>query len=553
MQRHQPQAAVVNQNGSRAAWLSSQMRATTVETLLGVVLAGVLVRSAAAHLSNPYFFLSTVLRYQLTGPLLGQIVAVVLPFLQAAIAACLLLRVWVSAALVWAIALSALFLTAQGSALARGLKIGCGCFGAASDRPIGPSSLAAAALLGLAAGGALWLRSRAARPVAPADPPLAPLGHYRSSRLETRSGITLVEVLIVIATIALLVSLALPAVQAAREAARRGVCSNNFRQVGLALENYCAGGGSYPMAVTWAPAGEPLGGGVYPIGVIDRVARSADLAGDTIYTNWLVALLPQLEQATLAARYDHSRPVSSAQNQSIREAALPSLVCPSDSRSAAGLYYERGGAAGLADNRYARGNLAINVGPDRSCLELNQQPDSPCVHGFFVRGSLLLSNNDQVWGSGIAGVNRSFRPADIVDGLSHTVAIDEIRAGQHPFDPRGAWALGQVGASAVARHGRFESSGGPNDWLTSDEIIGCTAIVGPPTPSLDALEAVGMPCASLGLDDEVNALCLARSLHPGGVHVGLCDGSVHFLHDGLDAQVWHAMHTRHQAEAVESP
>lgn len=520
-----------------------------VELLVTFALAGLLVRSAVAHLNNPYFFLSTVLRYQLTGPLVGQAVAVLLPFLQLTIAACLVLRVWVGSALAWTVGLSLLFLFAQGSALVRGLKIGCGCFGAAGDTPIGAASLAAAAGLGAGALFALWMRQKNGQSHAAAPSNQAAHGAQTALTAATgRTGFTLIEVLIVISIIGLLVALTLPAVQAAREAARRSSCSNNFRQVGLALQNYCAAGGSFPMAVTWFPAGEPLGGGLYPIGVIDRVARTGDTAQDTIYANWLVALLPFLEQGTKAAQFVHEAPVSSEPNRQVRETPLSVVICPSDVNTGAGKLYQRGSAAGLTTNRYARGNVAINVGPDRKCIDGVTDPDNPCLNGFFVRGIDLLTNNDQLWGTGVAGVNKSFRPADVTDGLSHTVGIDEIRAGAHPADPRGAWALGQVGASVVARHGNLEGAGGPNNWLADDEIIGCTTIVGTYSGGISPLAAQGMGCQADGLAVEINGSCIPRSLHPAGVNVGLCDGSVHFVQNGVDGQVWHALHTRNQAE-----
>lgn len=552
-----PQAAAVECGKGSAARapggraIDGSHARTVVEFLCCGFIAAVFARSAIGHWSNPHAFLTAILRYDLIGPWPSLILAICLPFWQAAIAGCLILRVAIQPALAATVGLGAVFALAQGSALARSLKIGCGCFGAVNEQPIGLWSMLSALGLAAMAVAALALRrAEAADSPPPADAtggsglqlPLAP----------GRGGFTLVEMLLVIAILSLLAAVLLPAVQAAREAARRTRCANNFRQVGLALHNYLAAVGSFPQAVTWAPPGEPLGGGFYPIGVIDRVARLGDVPADTIYANWLVALLPHLEQVALALKFDARLPVGHDQQQTVRETFLPVLACVSDPNTAENRPYLRGSAAGLTTNRYARGNVALNAGPDRNCIEGLQTPEFPCLNGFLVRGKDLLTNNDQIWGRGIGGVNKAFRAADIVDGLSNTVATDEIRAGQHPADPRGAWALGQVGASIVARHGKYEGVGGPNDWTAHDEVIGCGFVVGQTGGdfSLDPA-AQGLACLPGELSGEINGSAIPRSMHPGGVHVGLCDGAVRLLADTIDADVWHAIHTRNQQETDE--
>lgn len=524
---------------------------STVEFILGCLIATILTRSALGHLSNPYLFLTAILRYKLTGPGLSLMLAICLPFWQLTVSGCLVLRCAVEPALLSALGLATLFTVAQASALGRGLKIGCGCFGAVDEKPIGAWSVSTALAVGLGAAAALWLRRQveARAGVVPAS-----RNNSRASfgALTHRRGVTLVETLIVLAILSLLAALLLPAVQAAREAARRTRCANNFRQVGLALQNYHAMVGSFPQAVIWSPAGEPLGAGIYPVGVIDRVARFGDEAADTIYVNWLLALLPFLDQAALAQELDSRLPISHPNQRRIREASLAVLVCPSDPLSMAGRWYQRGSAAGLESNRYARGNVAMNAGPDRNCIEGLGSEDPPCLNGFFVRAPDLLTTNDQTWGRGIGGVNKAFRASDVIDGLSNTVAIDEIRAGEHRADLRGAWALGQVGASVVARHGKYEGIGGPNDWSVNDEIIGCGFVVEQAGGDFSRNPAAhGMACLPVGLGSEINGLAIPRSLHPGGIHVGLCDGAVRMIADTINYDVWQAAHTRNQQESDE--
>lgn len=355
-----------------------------------------------------------------------------------------------------------------------------------------------------------------------------------------RHGFTLIELVVTVAIIGVLAGLLLVAINAARESARRSQCANHLRQIGLALAAYHGALRSLPPAVIWSPVGEPLGGGELPIGVIDRVARYGDTSADTIYANWLILSLPYLDQAALFDRFQPGLPVGHAENAAVVEANMEVVACPSDSWSSAGNPYRRGLAAGVSDRRYARGNYALNVGPDKNCIEGVSIPNAPaCVGGFLVSGTDLAVNNRAVWGAGVGGGNFSIRYSDVTDGLSHTVCVDETRAGLDAVDPRGVWALGQVGASLVARHGRHSEVGGPNACAApGDQIIGCQSLVA------KIGQVSGMNCDPAGTANEINAKSGARSLHPGGVQILFCDGSVHFEVNAVDIAIWHALHTR---------
>lgn len=371
--------------------------------------------------------------------------------------------------------------------------------------------------------------------------------HSLCGRDSLACGFTLIELLVSMAVIALVACLTLVAVQASRESGRRLRCQNNLRQLGLALYSYATAVQSLPPAVSWRPAGEPLGGGMLPIGVIDRVGRYGDVVGDTVYANWLILLLPHLEQQDLYRRARLDQPIGSAENAELRGAEIAVLKCVSDPNSDVSRRYFRGYQAGLRDNSYGRGNYAINAGPDDRCL-LPESPTQPCANGFFVRGTDLLTENDQVWGSGVAGINKAFGWNAVTDGLSNTVAIDEIRAGIGRVDPRGVWALGQVGASITARQGAAEEAGGPNRCAVPDEFIGCAALASQYGSA--SLETECMPCQGVSPSIEANLRALARSLHPNGVNVAICDGGVHFIATTIDSEVWHALHTRNGAETV---
>ncbi len=151
--------------------------------------------------------------------------------------------------------------------------------------------------------------------------------------ISSRRGFTLIELLVVISIIAVLIALLLPAVQAAREAARRAQCSNNLKQIGLALHNYEGSNRCFPPFFI-SQGGSP--------------SRIADLAKGS---NWLVALLPALEQSALYDQWNFGIPASLNTIRSIQVAAF---LCPSDPQSP-------GEPCEYAGGGWARGNYGMNV------------------------------------------------------------------------------------------------------------------------------------------------------------------------------------------------
>lgn len=249
--------------------------------------------------------------------------------------------------------------------------------------------------------------------------------------MRRRLAFTIVELLVAMAIVALLSALLISAIQSSRESARRLSCANNLRQIGVALHSHHGVRRAYPAMVVWSPPGEPLGFGIVPIGAIDRVARG--LESDTIHANWLIALLPFLEEQPLFDTMDPRQPISAECHTLLRTAQLPILKCPSDPFTLPDQYFERGLSAGLSGNKYARGNYAINVGPDAACIKPGTAAQ-PCSNGFTAPGNLATTNS-QLWGSGIAGINKTFNASTVTDGLTHTIAVVEIRAGIDPMDP----------------------------------------------------------------------------------------------------------------------
>lgn len=139
------------------------------ELLAGIILALYWLRSGLAHITNSYYFLSSVYSYEIVGPDMGVAVAMGVPALQLILAAALVTRRSVGGALFLSAGLLAVFAAAQGSALVRGLQIGCGCFGPSQRQSIGGETLATTLLLLVCAVAAFvcWFIDRDPRVVDP--------------------------------------------------------------------------------------------------------------------------------------------------------------------------------------------------------------------------------------------------------------------------------------------------------------------------------------------------------------------------------------------------
>lgn len=182
-----------------------------------------------------------------------------------------------------------------------------------------------------------------------------------------RRGFTLIELLVVIAIIGLLIALLLPAVQQAREAARRSQCRNNLKQLGLALHNYHDTHSAFPPGV---------------------VAADGDLANGM--HSAFTLLLPQLEQANTYNQYNFGVPWKDPVNKSAAGTALSSLLCPS---SIGGLPQNGGFELPATDYAFSKGTRAW------LCLKSAR--------------------------SGMFDVNSRIRTGDVKDGLSNTFAMGE--------------------------------------------------------------------------------------------------------------------------------
>jgi prepilin-type N-terminal cleavage/methylation domain-containing protein/prepilin-type processing-associated H-X9-DG protein len=302
-----------------------------------------------------------------------------------------------------------------------------------------------------------------------------------------RRGFTLIELLVVIAIIAVLIGLLLPAVQKVREAANRGKCLNNLKQIALAMHHYHDAHRTLPEGMS------PLGWG---------------------HGTWQGLILPHLEQDNVARLYrgyanrdgTGDTYYSAANVRDVTGLRFVALTCPSDTP-----------AAGQTWGGCSYHNYAVNYG--NTALEEIGEPTYTMeeYNGVPFLGAPFYMGKPQ-------------RLTDIGDGTSQTLLAAEVVQGQR-HDLRGLtwWGPG----------GGFETYLRPNDtnpdvvwydrsWCDSD----------PPNPPWGLYS--GDPKRTFA----------ARSRHVGGVQVSFCDGSARFIADAIDPGVWRALGTANGGEVV---
>lgn len=325
-----------------------------------------------------------------------------------------------------------------------------------------------------------------------------------------RLGFTLIELLVVIAIIAILIGLLLPAVQKVREAANRAKCSNNLKQIGIALHNYESVAGKYPP------------GGQYPVG-----ATSSD-----VYSIQ-ARLLPFIEQGNLYAQIDLSA-VPATQLDVIKQ-RIATYMCPTEIKD---VPRDQGGT------------------PSKITYPLN--------YGANLGTWFIFDPATGNAGDGAIGVNRTNRPADFVDGMSATVAFAEVKAYQpyvrNTSSPSALNAPPPVNAAEVASmasSGAYRGLVGHTEWTDSPSHQSGVSFALTPntfvsynvsgeTVDIDVLTQVEGSSASKPTYSAVTS----RSYHPGGVNVLLMDGAVRVVNSTISLATWRALGSRNGGEPV---
>jgi prepilin-type N-terminal cleavage/methylation domain-containing protein len=307
------------------------------------------------------------------------------------------------------------------------------------------------------------------------------------------NGFTLIELLVAIAIISILISLLLPAVQQAREAARRATCKNNLKQIGLALHNYEAACGTFPI-------GSRRQGG--------------------FGASWWVGILPQLDQASLFDKFDmnsanNGSPLSSPANGTLADGiSIAVMLCPSSplpTMQQIGSYsHTRPSYVGIAGATNEDGFPEARV--SKCCLPAD---------GQMAAGGLLIPN-------------AVVRQSALLDGASQIMAVGEASA----------FAIDSAGNE------RSVDASFPNSWMTGTTATGTppnyNLVFSPPCWSLTTIRyppnTRNYNLAGVTSNHGPNNPLL--SAHAGGVHSVIADGSVRFLSANVNLQILKRLATR---------
>lgn len=397
-------------------------------------------------------------------------------------------------------------------------------------------------------------------------------------KLPRKAAFTLVELLVVIAIIGVLVALLLPAIQAAREAARRSSCTNNMRQLALACMNF-------ESSTRFLPPGGPTCVDVPGVGSgLDSFVVTGVQQGGTCYgPNWVVQTLGYMEQGSLS---DMANRAMKEFPEDVQEANPPdnwdvkrsiegfdvaahvgeSMICPSSGTGDSGLLFNDGDdeTNGVALGNLTKANYVACFGGG---LMLHAIPSESVKPSYSVlAGADLVIDGDGFLQNGppdrLVGVfsmvriaknppgrrlGRGVKIAQVSDGTSNTVMLSEVLSwnegngrdeigGPGNDDWRGAWMVPGMGAST------FTGYTTPNA-KEPDIIPACG------TGLQQSADWASMPCEERGGGHNGgNLYAAARSRHPGGVNAAMADVSVRFVDEEVDKVVWQSACTRDGGE-----
>ncbi len=336
-------------------------------------------------------------------------------------------------------------------------------------------------------------------------------------RLRPKLGFTLVELLVVIAIIGILVAMLLPAVQAAREAARRMSCGNNLKQLGLSLHNYHDTYKSFP------PGAHGVGG------------RSNRQWG----FSWFAHILPYIEQSTMYDQLfiggdhpgwgDNGVSAGRVNGQNFNRVEIASFLCPSSplpilGNTGRGFQHTKPQYVGISGAANGNGFLNSPANQQRTCCGCC---GSVTPGGLTSNAGVLIGHG---WGGKPIGM-AVVKFAEITDGTSNTIAISEC----------GDWFFNadRTRVQVNSNHGWLMGSPGPNN-----RKFNITTIRYPPNTTNNTLPGTG------NNDGPNNGI---YSAHPGGVQAALADGSVRFIPETIDILTLKRIASRNDGFSVTLP